>query len=198
MSLGYHNICCPTQRRLAQSQPWVYNAETERRFWAKVDRQAGEVCWLWQANTVGRDGDKYGQFNTGRVAGKQRNVYAHRFAWLLTHGQIPAGLHVCHHCDTPLCVNPSHLFLGTQGENLQDASRKGRLQRGSRTTAAFDLATRLAIFYQPGYRGIGADLARKYGVTKTAIYHIRDGHFIGAPPFERVRTVQLPILGDVR
>ena len=54
--------------------------------------------------------------------------YAHRAAWRLFKGEIPAGLYVCHKCDEKLCANPDHLFLGTAVDNMQDASRKGRIR----------------------------------------------------------------------
>lgn len=57
---------------------------------------------------------------------------AHRFAWEITFGPVPAGMIVCHHCDTPACVNPSHLFLGTHEDNAQDRERKGRGISGER------------------------------------------------------------------
>lgn len=90
------------------------------RFWEKVDR-TGVGCWLWLAalNLTG-----YGVFNLGTGKG---NALAHRYAYELTHGPIPDGLFVCHHCDTPTCCNPAHLFLGTNSDNMQDASRKGRV-----------------------------------------------------------------------
>lgn len=89
------------------------------RFWAKVDRSGGpESCWLWTAGMRVRN---YGGFRIGR-----KWHLAHRIAWELTHGSIPEGLCVCHHCDNPTCCNPSHLFLGTIAENMKDRNTKGR------------------------------------------------------------------------
>jgi hypothetical protein len=87
------------------------------RFWSKVDK-TGE-CWTWSAR---RDPDGYGVF---WYEGKNRR--AHRMAWLFTRG--PDGMDgklACHRCDNPSCVNPGHLFLGTNTDNLQDMARKGR------------------------------------------------------------------------
>jgi hypothetical protein len=86
-------------------------------FWRKVDK-ALDGCWLWQA---GKNHYGYGWF---RLDGKM--VYAHRYSWELANGPIPAGLEVCHHCDTPACVNPAHLFVGTHSDNMRDCVRKGR------------------------------------------------------------------------
>jgi hypothetical protein len=91
------------------------------RFWAKVLKT--DTCWLWQGHVL-RDG--YGQF--GKI-GERR---AHRRAWFLTHGPIPDGLQVCHRCDTPLCVRPDHLFLGTAQDNIADRDTKGRQAKGAR------------------------------------------------------------------
>lgn len=91
------------------------------RFWAKVDKSGGpDACWLW---TAGRSDWGYGHFRVG-----SKNLQAHRFAWELTRGPIPAGLLVLHRCDNPPCCNSAHHFLGTHADNMADAKAKGRLR----------------------------------------------------------------------
>jgi hypothetical protein len=103
--------------------------ENEVRFWSKVDRSGGpDACWNWQACTVAGNPDRgikgYGVFH---VRGTTRtHAYAHRTAWELANGPIPAGLFICHHCDNPLCCNPAHLFAGTALDNVRDMIKKGR------------------------------------------------------------------------
>jgi hypothetical protein len=90
------------------------------RFWANVNKTEG--CWLWAASKMTRG---YGQFypsNSGH-----QNVGAHRYAWQLENGPIPERLLVLHKCDVRDCVNPSHLFLGTNHDNTMDAVKKGRV-----------------------------------------------------------------------
>ena len=90
-----------------------------QRFWEKVDKRGPDECWRW----MGAKSPKgYGHF---KIKGVQYG--AHRTAWELGSGQpIPRGLLVCHHCDNPSCVNPAHLFVGTQKDNLRDRDNKGR------------------------------------------------------------------------
>lgn len=75
-------------------------------------------CWLWNG-WVRSDG--YGEVSTKAFDG-----FAHRASFTMFYGKIPAGLHICHKCDVKLCVNPRHLFVGTQADNMHDMDSKGR------------------------------------------------------------------------
>ena len=75
-------------------------------------------CWLWMSAC---DKDGY-----GLLRHEKKNIRAHRASYQMYTGNIPAGQFVCHRCDLPSCVNPDHLFLGTNSDNQKDASRKGR------------------------------------------------------------------------
>ncbi len=82
-------------------------------------------CWLWDGPVDGRGYAKHVRGNTHRLA--------HRVAYAETHGEIPAGMLLCHRCDVRLCVNPDHMFIGTQIDNMQDMSKKGRHFRFGQT-----------------------------------------------------------------
>src|SRR5258708_22894285 len=88
-------------------------------------------CWTWIASAR-KNG--YGKFNITISKNKYKYEYAHRFMWMIIYGEIPNGLHVCHRCDNPSCVNPNRLFLGTPKDNTHDSVIKGRRGRGYKRT----------------------------------------------------------------
>lgn len=101
-------------------------AKMEDRFWKKVQKTDG--CWLWIGNWKSPSG--YGIFGIGK-----KGYIASRYSYELHKGPIPDGLYVMHGCDNPLCVNPAHLSVGTQKENILDAVKKGRMHGGYKLTA---------------------------------------------------------------
>lgn len=97
--------------------------ETIAKFWNRVKRGTPDECWEWQA---GRTPHGYGKMRVQPFG----ITYSHRIAYLLTHGEIPNGLHICHTCDNPPCCNPAHLWAGTAADNMHDRDRKGRHRHG--------------------------------------------------------------------
>ena len=121
-------------------------------------------CWEWQ-NCKCSEG--YGSFWNGT-----KLVGAHIFSYELHIGNVPKGINVCHHCDNPGCVNPSHLFLGTQLDNVRDMYQKGRQGcfKGSKNGAATiteEMAKKIIneLFPERGYREIYTKIAKKLGVS---------------------------------
>lgn len=139
------------------------------RFWKRVEKTP--TCWIWTGSTHRQGYGRIG-FRGNRAA------YAHRVAWILTNGEIPSGMVVCHSCDNPPCVNPAHLFLGTQRENMLDAKRKGRLL-GNGRKGSDNNKSRLTEA-QAARAKFGSEkltpLAREFGVSYQALHEIRKGN----------------------
>lgn len=133
--------------------------EILRRWLDKVDRSGD--CWMWKA---GKSGGKYGQFHMFA-----RPMLAHRIGVMLA-GVDPGELFVCHKCDVPLCVRPSHMFLGTHKDNMADAAKKGRMcgenHPLARLTNEDIIMIRASMLPQ-------IILARRFGVRKQTISSIK-------------------------
>lgn len=98
------------------------NATWEDRLYdGRWERRSGPLeteCWIWTG--------QLDQTGYGVLKYHQKAYKAHRAMWALRNGPIPEGKYACHKCDTPACINPEHIFIGTQGDNMKDAKRKGR------------------------------------------------------------------------
>lgn len=144
----------------------------QKRFWAKVDRSG--KCWLW----TGSSSRGYGtiRLTTGVI------VYAHRLSYAIhRHGDIK-DLQVCHVCDTPLCVNPAHLFEGTAFDNSLDAWSKGRaVLPGNAPRGETHHSAKLSEVSVSKIRSLlsagesMASVARRFGVSTQAIFNIKNG-----------------------
>lgn len=90
----------------------------DEKLWSRVVKSDGDGCWEWQGHRT--------PFGHGQLTHRGVSLYAHRVSWELLNGPIPDGASVCHRCDNPPCVRPSHLWLGSQRDNLRDMADKGR------------------------------------------------------------------------
>ncbi len=128
-----------------------------------VQRAYETPCWEWKFYRV-QDG--YGQ-----VRYKGKDLGTHKLSWMLHKGEVPDGFKVCHHCDNPPCVNPGHLFVGTNKDNIDDANRKGRLARlaGSLNGWARMDEARVSAMRKEWvpYKMPAWKLAEKYGLSLT-------------------------------
>lgn len=102
---------------------WVERADVVRRFLKNVELEPTRGCWLWKPS---KDRNDYGSFQM-----PNKMYRAHRLSYMMFIGPVAEDRLICHECDVPSCVNPSHLFIGTNKTNAEDRERKGRGANGS-------------------------------------------------------------------
>ncbi len=131
------------------------------RFWRRVRQSNGpDACWIW-TGALHRQG--YGSIKVDKAT-----ALAHRVSWLLCHGEMPAQC-VCHRCDNPPCVNPSHLFLGSYADNMRDMTLKGR--HGGTKLSDADVRALRAIY---GTKSI-YEVAEQFDISIAQTYRIAVG-----------------------
>lgn len=129
------------------------------RFATRV-HEPSSGCWEWQG---GKDKDGY-----GKIYSCGEHMRTHRVAYRLYKGEIPDGLHVCHTCDNPSCVNPAHLWLGTNDDNMDDMNRKARNPRIKYTVELVEAIRKARADHGTPYNTLG----EQFGVSGGMAYHI--------------------------
>lgn len=148
------------------------------RMWLYIAPEPMSGCWLW---TGCMGGDGYGSV---RINGK--TLLAHRVSYSLWRGSLPADQLVCHKCDTRLCVNPDHLFLGDHAANKADAVSKRRHTWGERNPSSKLTEADVIAIRVLRSTGMGArEIAARYGVGRGVVYQIIRGERWGHVQLER-------------
>jgi hypothetical protein len=136
------------------------------RFLGRYSPEPNSGCWLWMGSI-----NKHGYPQIGVGGAGTGCITAHRASYMLFNGPLEKGMHVCHKCDVPVCVNPSHLFLGTPNDNIQDAIAKGRNARGE--MCGQSVLTEHAVRQIRSSPLSTTDLARIHGVSIAAVSNAR-------------------------
>lgn len=144
--------------------------ELIERFHEKWALNPRTGCWEWTASIAGKG---YGQI---KLPGERRQIYAHRLAYLIFYGELPEDRMVCHTCDNPRCVRPSHLFLGSAADNLGDMRDKDRHLRGERNAKAKLTDDKVRHMHRLSAEGVSQGrIAAMMGVSQGVVWRILHG-----------------------
>lgn len=179
LAKGFGLYCSRLCGQTARRGQVLRGKTTDERFWRHVDRRGDDECWPWMGV---RQPSGHGQFAIATRPGKL--TAAHRYAWTLANGPIPDGMKVCHRCDHGWCVNPAHLFLGTQADNLRDMREKDRHSRGERHYAAKFCDEDVLLIRAMAGSGVSqSEIALRFNTRQSEISNIVSGkrwkHLLG-------------------
>lgn len=140
-----------------------FQTQPLERIWDHIKKEGD--CWVWTAHKH--------PFGYGMIMVNGIPTGCHRISWELTNGPIPHGMSVLHKCDNPSCINPSHLFLGTQDDNMKDRSKKGRAPKGEShpmSKISEEMAIKIKHSMLSGYK-----CAALFHVSPSTVHSIRSG-----------------------
>lgn len=165
LELAQRLLPCYTTAKECSMEPDLTREEI-LRFHSKYQKKSDGECWEFQSV----------DFSIRRPEISRKSYAPYRISWILANNsRIPPGKMICHHCDNPPCVNPSHLYLGTGFENNRDTVRRGRARRATGESCSWSKLTGEQVLEIKSSSVRQVDLAKKYGVSQSHISRIRSG-----------------------
>jgi hypothetical protein len=157
-----------TTNRATRRDKGAIRDDWAERFLAKIDMGAPDECWEWRGDRA--------PFGHGRLTHAKRQVLAHRLAYALWNGDLPADAFICHHCDNPPCCNPAHLYAGTHRQNMRDKVVRGRTSSNPGESNGYARLTDEEVLMIRSDWATGRwkqrELAARYGTSQANVWQI--------------------------